>query len=84
MIITLIFCWGDQAEIGAAPYGFAFLSVFYNTTGSKPATIVLTLLVILPLTGSVTACVATASRQIWAFARDNGVPLSGWVRHVSI
>ena len=42
----------------------------------------MSLLLMLPLTGSVIACVATASRQIWAFARDNGVPFSATVRHV--
>jgi amino acid transporter len=42
------------------------------------------LFILLPLTGSVVACVATASRQAWAFARDNGVPFSATARHVSI
>ncbi|KAK4964919.1 hypothetical protein LTR42_012336 [Elasticomyces elasticus] len=27
--------------------------------------------------------VATASRQLWSFARDQGVPFSGWLSHVS-
>jgi amino acid transporter len=58
--------------------------VFYNATGSIAATIAMTMLIILPLTGSVIACVATASRQTWAFARDNGVPFSATVRHVRL
>jgi hypothetical protein len=41
------------------------------------------MLIIVPLTGSVIACVATASRQTWAFARDNGVPFSATVSRVS-
>lgn len=84
MVITLIFTWGDMAEIADSPYGWPFLSVFYNATSSAAATIGMTMLIILPLTGSVIACVATASRQIWAFARDNGVSFSGFVRHVSL
>jgi amino acid transporter len=82
MVITLIFTWGDMAEISDSLYGWPFLTVFYNATGSKAATIAMTMLVLFPLTGSVIACVATASRQTWAFARDNGVPFSATVRHV--
>lgn len=84
MAITLIFTWGDMEEISNSLYGTPFLTVFYTATGSKAATIAMTMLVILPLTGSVIACVATASRQTWAFARDNGVPFSATVRHVRI
>ena len=84
MAITLIFTWGDMEEISNSLYGTPFLTVFYTATGSKAASIAMTMIVILPLTGSVIACVATASRQTWAFARDNGVPFSATVRHVRI
>lgn len=83
MTVTLIFTWGDMAEIADYAYGWPFLSIFYNATGSAAATIAMTMLIILPLTGSIIACVATASRQTWAFARDGGVPFSATVRHVS-
>ena len=83
MVITLMFMWGDMADIADSAYGWPFLTIFYNTTGSKAATIAMTMLIIFPMTGSVIACVATASRQTWAFARDNGVPFSATVSHVS-
>jgi amino acid transporter len=83
MVITLMFTWGDMADIADSAYGWPFLTIFYNTTGSKAATIAMTMLIIFPMTGSVIACVATASRQTWAFARDNGVPFSATVSHVS-
>ncbi len=73
---------GDLTVIAATPTGWPFLQVFFNATQSYAGTSVMSLLLILPLTGSVIACVATASRQIWAFARDNGVPFSATVRHV--
>jgi hypothetical protein len=84
MVITLMFTWGDMADIADSAYGWPFLTIFYNTTGSKAATIAMAMLIIFPLTGSVIACVATASRQTWAFARDNGVPFSATVSHVSL
>jgi len=82
MVITLIFTWGDMEQIAKSPTGYPFMAVFMNTTHSKAGTTVLTLMMILPLTGAVAACMATASRQIWAFARDNGVPYSNVIRHV--
>jgi hypothetical protein len=83
MVITLMYTWGDMADIADSAYGWPFLTIFYNTTGSKAATIAMTMLIIFPLTGSVIACVATASRQTWAFAGDNGVPFSATVSRVS-
>lgn len=83
MVITLIFTMGDLNEIINTATGYPFIQVFYNATGSRAGTTVMTLLIILPLTGSVIACIATASRQIWSFARDNGVPFSSVIRHVS-
>jgi amino acid transporter len=82
MIITPMFTWGNLDEIAASVTGYHFIQLFYNTTKSYAATDIITLVIILPLTGSVVSCVATASRQIWAFARDNAVPGSGFVRHV--
>ena len=83
MVFTLIFTMGDLEQIAQTPTGYPFIQVFLNATGSKAGTTVMTLCIILPLTGSVIACIATASRQIWSFARDQGIPFSGTIRHVS-
>ncbi|KAK4966431.1 hypothetical protein LTR42_011594 [Elasticomyces elasticus] len=83
IVVTLIFTLGDLDDLVASPTGWPFLQLFYNTTKSYAGTDVMALLLILPLTGSVIACVATASRQIWAFARDNGVPFSSTIAHIS-
>lgn len=82
MVITLIFTLGSIDDITASATGWPFLQIFYNTTNSLAGVNVMSLLIILPLTGSVIACVATASRQIWSFARDGGVPFSKTIRHV--
>lgn len=82
MVFTLIFTMGDLEQIAETPTGYPFIQVFLNATGSKAGTTIMTLCIILPLTGSVIACIATASRQIWSFARDQGIPFSGTIRHV--
>ena len=79
MVITLIFTWGDAEEIAKSPTGYPFIQVLYNVTNSRAAADVLSSILIITLTASVIACVATASRQLWAFARDQGVSFSSFI-----
>ena len=39
-------------------------------------------IVIITLIAAVVSEIATASRQIWSFARDDGLPFSPWLRKV--
>ncbi|KAK3723780.1 hypothetical protein LTR37_001661 [Vermiconidia calcicola] len=82
MVITLIFTMGDLVELSKTATGFPFVQLFYNATESYAGATVLTVITMLPLWGSCIACIATASRQIWAFARDSGVPFSNVVRQI--
>lgn len=82
MVITLIFTMGDLEQLLETPTGFPFIQVFYNATGSKAGTTVMSLLIVIALFASEIACVATASRQLWSFARDSGVPFSSVIRKV--
>lgn len=63
--------------------GFPFLQLFYDVTGSKAATAVMAAIIIITLIMAVVSEVATASRQIWAFSRDDGLPFSKHLRRVS-
>lgn len=83
MVITLVFTWGNAEEIIKTDTGYPFIQVLFNVTKSRAATIVLSSILVITLTASVIACVATASRQLWAFARDKGVPFSDAVAYVS-
>ncbi|KAK8908822.1 hypothetical protein QC760_003170 [Botrytis cinerea] len=83
MILTLIFCIGDVEGILNSKTGEPFIQLFYNSTQSYTATnIMVTLLIILLLSCCVSE-VATTSRQIWSFARDQGLPASGWLSKIS-
>jgi amino acid transporter len=53
--------------------------MFHNATNSLAATDVMTAIMIVNLTASSIAVLATASRQLWAFARNKGVPFSRWL-----
>ena len=82
MIITISFTLGDVTRILATPTGFPFIQIFYDTTNSYVATNLMTTLLIVTLTASIITTIATASRQLWSFARDRGVPFSSFISHV--
>lgn len=84
VVVTIIFTWGDMAEILSTPTAYPFIQIFYNTTQSYVGTDIMTAILIITLTASCTAVTATASRQIWSFARDNGVPFSSVVARVCL
>ncbi|KAE8392372.1 hypothetical protein ETB97_012696 [Aspergillus alliaceus] len=83
MIVTLCFTMGDVDSILNTPTKFPFIQIFYNTTNSYTATNAMTALLIVALTASTITEVATASRQLWSFARDGGLPFSTFFSYVT-
>ncbi|EME38970.1 amino acid transporter-like protein [Dothistroma septosporum NZE10] len=83
MAVTMCFCLGDVESILASPTGYPFIQVFYNVTQSYAGASILTLILILTLTSSAIAEIATASRQLWSFARDKGMPGHSWLSHIT-
>ncbi|KAF2456974.1 amino acid permease-domain-containing protein [Lineolata rhizophorae] len=83
MIVTFCMTMGGDIEaILATPTGQPFIQVFYNATKSNAAASVMTgIMIIMAIFGNVTN-VATSSRQVWAFARDKGLPFSGVLSYV--
>jgi choline transport protein len=79
MAVTLIFTLGDIDNILSTPTFQPFIQVFFNATQSYAATNAMTAVVIVLLAFCCITEVATASRQIWSFARDRGLPGSSWL-----
>lgn len=73
----------DIPQLLDSSTGFPFLQLFYDVTGSNAATAVMAAIIIITLIMAVVSEVATASRQIWAFSRDDGLPFSKHLRRVS-
>jgi amino acid transporter len=82
MLITLCFTLGEVDKVLDTPTGFPFIEIFYNTTGSFAATNAMTAVLVVTLTASTITEVATASRQLWSFARDEGLPFSSFFAYV--
>ncbi|KAK2795611.1 hypothetical protein FQN50_009717 [Emmonsiellopsis sp. PD_5] len=83
MLLTLCFTLGDAESILASPTGFPFIQVFFNTTKNYQATNAMVSILVITLTASAISEVATASRQLWSFARDRGLPFSSFLAHVT-
>jgi choline transport protein len=83
LLLTYLFCIGDVTQALASSTGFPFIYVFQNATGSVGGTTGMTIVILLLLIMITISSMASTSRQTFAFARDNGLPFSKWLGHVS-
>ena len=82
LISTLCFTINDPSAILDTPTKYPFIQLFYNITNSHAGTDVMVFIVIFTLVCAVISEIATASRQIWSFARDRGLPFSKFLSKV--
>lgn len=82
MIITFCMVLGNLDDVINTSTFQPFIQVFYDSTGSIPATNAMSSLIIIMSMFCNLAIVATASRQLFAFARDKGVPFHSWFAYV--
>ncbi|KAI4125724.1 MAG: hypothetical protein LQ338_004114, partial [Usnochroma carphineum] len=75
-IIAFCFSVGDVQAVLASPIGVPFIQVFYNATSSKAAASAMTAILMCLTTFASMTTMAASSRQLFAFARDRGVPFS--------
>lgn len=82
MLVTFCFCLGDVESAISSPTGQPHIQIMYNATQSIPgATALASITTIMAVFGCVNN-VATCSRQLFAFARDQGVPFSAFLSRV--
>ena len=74
----------DPDALLASPTGFPFIQLFYDVTHSLVATDIMSAIILINLVSAVISEIATASRQIWSFARDDGFPFSGFLKQVRL
>lgn len=64
------------------PSGFPFIYVFRQTTGTVGGTIGMAIVILVLIMMITASTMASASRQTFAFARDDGLPFAKWIGHV--
>ncbi|KAF7882162.1 hypothetical protein EAF00_011678 [Botryotinia globosa] len=83
MMIAVLFGIQDIVTATQSNIGFPFMEIFQTALGSKKGANAL----IIVITGvnifSVSSVLATASRTLWAFSRENGLPFSHLLVKVS-
>ncbi|KAK4546375.1 hypothetical protein LTR36_002052 [Oleoguttula mirabilis] len=82
MSITFAYCLGPLDASLDPPYFFAFIGTFYTATQSKAGATVMSCIITILTLCSAISNVATSSRQMFAFARDRGLPFGSWLSHV--
>ena len=75
MLLVVLFCAGDVTDAtNNAPNEYPFVVIFANAVGSNGgATAMASIVLVLELC-SATAGLAAASRMMWSFAIDRGLP----------
>lgn len=85
MLCAVLFCMGDIDAIFESSLmeaGFPFIQIFYQAVELRGGATVMTALVCSLMFFGTAACFTTASRMLWAFARDNGLPYSSTLAKV--
>ena len=86
MIIALMFCVGDPKLVPSVvletDYSFPFIQVFLDATQNIAGTAVMASLILTMGISAIAGLIASASRQLWAFARDRSVPFWRFVSKV--
>ncbi|GAM82818.1 hypothetical protein ANO11243_008040 [Dothideomycetidae sp. 11243] len=79
MEITFLFNVGNIQAATNSPFGQSYVAVIYSATGSRPATAFCVAMITFLMCMCAVNQTTTASRQVYAFARDNGLPFSSWL-----
>ncbi|KAL8725582.1 MAG: hypothetical protein Q9181_006364 [Wetmoreana brouardii] len=82
MLVTLCFCISDLESVLKTPTGYPFIQVFYNATQSTAGATIMTCIMVIVIQCSAVTNMTTASRQLFSFARDQGVPFHAFLRKV--
>lgn len=83
-LIAVLFSMGDMYAALGTNTIYPIIEILYQATGSKLATSLMMSGIVFSAITSTWGNLAAASRIIWAFSRDNGLPFSSFFAHVSL
>lgn len=82
LIVLMACCDPSMENIIDSPYGFALAQIIYDSLGKRWAVAFMSLIAFCQfLMGA--SILTAVSRQVWAFARDNGLPFSRYIKMVN-
>ena len=80
--VAICFCLGDIETALDSPTGFPFLEMFFRATNNLSSATAMAVLIELLIIFCHISIMAAASRMMWAFARDFGLPGSKYLNRV--
>ena len=80
--LTFMFCIPQPGRILNITTDIPYIQLFLDVTKSRAGTAVCVVKILLDLAFAGVSEQACASRELWAFSRNNGVPFSRWWRVV--
>jgi len=83
IVLTLVFNIGSVDSVLYPEHVLSYVSVFHTASQSVAATYVCVSLLAVLLCFCAINRATSASRQLYAFARDEGLPFSKWLSHVN-
>jgi choline transport protein len=84
LLVTYAFYIDDVQEALASPTGYPFIYVLQNATESIGGTTGFVSIIMILLVMITISALASSSRQLFAFARDDGLSFSRWLGTVSM
>lgn len=82
ILLATLFGLGNIDAVLNSPTGYPYMQIFFQATGYfKGATAMASIVIALAFCATI-GFVATSSRMIWSFARDRGLPFSGFLSKV--
>jgi choline transport protein len=82
-VICLLYTIGNIDQVTNSPTGLPIIEVYYQATGSKPATNFLVAVLCIIIFLALFNVFASVSRLTWAFACDHGLPFHTFFARVS-
>lgn len=83
MTVTFVSCITDyNGMVLESTAVFPYIEIFHIATGSKAGATAMTSIVLILTLCTCLSVLAAASRQVFAFARDKGMPFSPWFSKV--
>lgn len=84
VLIAVLFGMGSLDEALSTNTGFPIIQIFLHMThGNVAATCAMTCPIIMSAIMAAVGVMASASRILWAFARDDGPPAARWLSQIS-
>lgn len=83
MLVAFVFVVGDVQSVLATSTGQPYVQVIWNITHSRTSTVTMVALMVFFFVFCAINQNTTSSRQLYAFARDGGLPFSRWICRVS-